>query len=120
MLVAVGHWWTLDKCCSWWTQSWRGPEASKLSLASEEGEAGCTQWRAPDCTHSSPLLIERQRDVGVKRSCRERSKSQRDLEQGTNVCQSFWQAEAGGILVSVANEQLTHLTYVIQPFTSAK
>lgn len=66
VLEAAGHWWMLGRCCSWWTQSWRGPKVSGLSPASVE-EAGCRQWRALDCKHSLLLLIQiRGRSEGSK------------------------------------------------------
>lgn len=57
--AAAGHWWTLGRCCSLWTQSRRGQEASGLLPASVEEEAGCKQWRGLDCKHSLLLLIQK-------------------------------------------------------------
>lgn len=98
--VAAGHWWTLDRCCSWWTQSRRARGASRLWPASVE-EAGCKRWRGLDCKRSLPLLI--QRTVGGGGDCQGRRATKiretgRTLEwgkhsrsQGTICPQSCWQ-----------------------------
>lgn len=77
--VAAGHWWTLGKCYSWWTQRWRGPEVSGPLSASGEEEAGCTQWWGLDCKHS--LLLLMQKKVGRVRGERQRGERVVEVER---------------------------------------
>lgn len=104
-LEAAGRWWMLGKCCSWWTQSWKGPKVSGLLPASGE-EAGCRQWWALDCKHSSLLLL--QRDVAGVRGGWVKAGRKEGRDVSKRPC-----GRADSILISLANRQQTHFTYII-------
>ena len=125
-LEAVGHWWTLGKCCSWWTLNSRGPEVSEPLPASGEEVAGCKQWRGLDCKRSSRPLIERERDGKGRRegSLSEettREESERGFKHSSHIrlhIRVFGRADR--ILISRENALQTHFKCIILSFKSAE
>lgn len=133
--VAAGHWWTLGKCYSWWTQRWRGPEVSGPLSASGEEEAGCTQWWGLDCKHS--LLLLMQKKVGRVRGERQRGervveverkdiratrggeqkRSETSIDSSGTACQRLFGRDPH--FTSKWAADTLHIRYIILPFKSA-
>lgn len=63
--MVVGHWWTPGRCCSLWTLSLKGQEASARLPASGEEAVGCKRWKDWGCRQSLlQLILEKIREGG--------------------------------------------------------